>query len=263
MPSQRNKRWSDEERARERELFREMGSEGVSESRKREIRDEIVTNHLALVEHMARRFRDRGEQHDDLVQVGMIGLINAVDRFDPEREVEFSTFATPTIIGEIKRHFRDRGWSIRVPRRLQEIRLKLTHATAELSQKNGRSPTVAELAQAIGVTEEEVLEGLESAQAYATLSLDASSSDDDEGQGQSISAKLGRDDAEMANVEIRESLKPALDRLSPRERQIIVLRFFENKTQTEIAQEVGISQMQVSRLLTKTLARMRRSFDDD
>jgi RNA polymerase sigma-B factor len=129
-------------------------------------RDELVTIHLPLVEHLARRFRDRGEPHDDLVQVGTIGLIKAVDRFDPDRGVEFSTYATPTIVGEIKRHFRDRGWSIRVPRRLQEMRQHISQATAELSQKSGRSPTVAELAEALDLSEEEILEGLESSQAY-------------------------------------------------------------------------------------------------
>lgn len=210
--------------------------------------------HLPLVEHLARRFRDRGESHDDLVQVGTIGLIKAVDRFDPERGVEFSTYATPTIVGEIKRHFRDRGWAIRVPRRLQEMRLALTRATAELTQSTGRSPTVRELAAHLGVSEDEVLEGLESAQAYATASLDSGSDDPD---APALADTLGADDAALEGVEYRESLRPLLAALPERERRIIVLRFFRNMTQSQIAEEVGISQMHVSRLLARSLAQLR------
>ena len=224
--------------------------------RRREVRDHLVTMHLALVEHLARRFRDRGEPHEDLVQVGTIGLIKAVDRFDLDRGVEFSTYATPTIVGEIKRHFRDRGWAIRVPRRLQEMRLLLNRATAELTQQYGRSPTVAELAAHLGVTQDEVLEGLDSAQAYATASLDASGGSDDDSGG-SFMATLGELDTELEGVENRESLKPLLAALPEREQRILALRFFQNKTQSQIAQEVGLSQMHVSRLLARTLATLR------
>jgi RNA polymerase sigma-B factor len=221
-------------------------------------RDELVTMHLPLVEHLARRFRDRGEPHDDLVQVGTIGLIKAVDRFDPDRGVEFSTYATPTIVGEIKRHFRDRGWSIRVPRRLQELRQQISIATAELSQKSGRSPTVAELAEALSISEEEVLEGLESAQAYSTLSIDSSSGGgDDDSTTASLTDTLGAEDEALAGVEYRESLKPLLAALSERERQIILMRFFKNMTQAQIAEEIGVSQMHVSRILAKSLAQLR------
>lgn len=227
-------------------------------------RDEIVTMHLPLVEHLARRFRDRGEPHDDLVQVGTVGLIKAVDRFDPDRGVEFSTYATPTILGEIKRHFRDRGWSIRVPRRLQELRQQINHAQAELSQSSGRQPTVAEIAKFLEVDEDDVLEGLESAQAYSTMSLDAGGgSGDDESDSGSLTDTLGQEDSALEGVEYRESLKPLLAALTDRERQIIMMRFFQNKTQAEIAEAVGVSQMHVSRLLAKSLAQLRVGLMDD
>ncbi|MET7288256.1 RNA polymerase sigma factor SigF [Streptomyces sp. NPDC005573] len=219
-----------------------------------ELRNRLVRMHLPLVEHLARRFRNRGEPLDDLTQVATIGLIKSVDRFDPERGVEFSTYATPTVVGEIKRHFRDKGWAVRVPRRLQELRLSLTTATAELSQQHGRSPTVHELAEKLAISEEEVLEGLESANAYSTLSLDVPDTDD---ESPAVADTLGAEDEALEGVEYRESLKPLLEDLPPREKRILLLRFFGNMTQSQIAQEVGISQMHVSRLLARTLAQLR------
>ncbi|MBK3623869.1 RNA polymerase sigma factor SigF [Streptomyces asoensis] len=219
-----------------------------------EMRNQLVRMHLPLVEHLARRFRNRGEPLDDLTQVATIGLIKSVDRFDPERGVEFSTYATPTVVGEIKRHFRDKGWAVRVPRRLQELRLALTTATAELSQLHGRSPTVHELAEKLAISEEEVLEGLESANAYSTLSLDVPDTDD---ESPAVADTLGAEDEALEGVEYRESLKPLLEDLPPREKRILLLRFFGNMTQSQIAQEVGISQMHVSRLLARTLAQLR------
>jgi RNA polymerase sigma-B factor len=219
-----------------------------------ELRNKLVRMHLPLVEHLARRFRNRGEPLDDLTQVATIGLIKSVDRFDPDRGVEFSTYATPTIVGEIKRHFRDKGWAVRVPRRLQELRLSLTTATAELSQLHGRSPTVHELAEKLAISEEEVLEGLESANAYSTLSLDVPDTDD---ESPAVADTLGAEDEALEGVEYRESLKPLLEDLPPREKRILLLRFFGNMTQSQIAQEVGISQMHVSRLLARTLAQLR------
>ncbi|WP_369273334.1 RNA polymerase sigma factor SigF [Streptomyces sp. R11] len=218
------------------------------------LRNQLVRMHLPLVEHLARRFRNRGEPLDDLTQVATIGLIKSVDRFDPERGVEFSTYATPTVVGEIKRHFRDKGWAVRVPRRLQELRLALTTATAELSQQHGRSPTVHELAEKLAISEEEVLEGLESANAYSTLSLDVPDTDD---ESPAVADTLGAEDEALEGVEYRESLKPLLEDLPPREKRILLLRFFGNMTQSQIAQEVGISQMHVSRLLARTLAQLR------
>ena len=256
-------RWGDAERARERELIAVMADTDVDDPVHRRARDELVTLHLPLVHFLARRFRDRGEPLDDLVQVGTIGLIKAVDRFDPERGVEFSTYATPTIVGEIKRHFRDKGWAIRVPRRLQELRISLGQATAELSQKSGRAPTVAELAAHLGISEDDVIEGLEGAQAYSTTSLDAHAGGDDGDDAPSLADRLGTDDLDLEAVEYRESLKPLLAALPSRERRILALRFFHGMTQSEIAAEVGISQMHVSRLLAKSLATLREGMLDD
>ncbi|MFC9703791.1 RNA polymerase sigma factor SigF [Streptomyces sp. NPDC056943] len=242
------------DRSGARALFIELRELPEGSPEKAELRNRLVRMHLPLVEHLARRFRNRGEPLDDLTQVATIGLIKSVDRFDPERGVEFSTYATPTVVGEIKRHFRDKGWAVRVPRRLQELRLSLTTATAELSQQHGRSPTVHELAERLGISEEEVLEGLESANAYSTLSLDVPDTDD---ESPAVADTLGAEDEALEGVEYRESLKPLLEDLPPREKRILLLRFFGNMTQSQIAQEVGISQMHVSRLLARTLASLR------
>ncbi len=248
-------------RIRSAELFVTCREEELSAPVRAKAREDLVHLHLPLVQHCARRFRNRGEPHDDLVQVGTIGLIKAVDRFDTDRGVEFSTYATPTIIGEMKRYFRDKGWAIRVPRRLQELRMQITATTAELTQKLGRSPTPRELAGVIGCTVEEIIEGVESSNAYSTLSLDANDSSDD-GRPSMLDI-LGVEDHNLAHVEIRESLKPLLEGLDPRERRILLLRFFKNMTQSQIAEEIGVSQMHVSRLLTRTLAQLRTSLELD
>ncbi len=245
-----------QDRNHARELFAQLVDPGVEDTRRQRIRDELVEMHLPLVEYLARRFRNRGEPLDDLIQVATIGLIKSVDRFDLERGVEFSTYATPTVVGEIKRHFRDKGWAIRVPRRLQELKLSLTKATQELSQRNGRSPTVSELAAHLKMTDEEVLEGLESANAYSAVSLDAPDGGDDDSP--SVQDTLGITDEAIEGVEYRESLKPLLEKLPPREKKILLLRFFGNMTQSQIATELGISQMHVSRLLARTLAQLRQ-----
>jgi RNA polymerase sigma-B factor len=243
------------DRARARELFSQLAALPDDAQERQPLRDELVEMHLPLVEYLARRFHNRGELHDDLVQVATIGLIKSVDRFDLGRGVEFSTYATPTIVGEIKRHFRDKGWAIRVPRRLQELKLALAKATGELSQANGRSPTVSELAKHLELSEEEVLEGLESANAYSTVSLDAPDGGDSDALA--VADTLGSLDAALEGVEYRESLKPLLDELPAREKRILLLRFFGNMTQSQIAAELGISQMHVSRLLARTLAQLR------
>ena len=248
-------------RLRHQELFAVYRDAGVSESTRLDAREGLVRLHLPLVEHCARRFRNRGEPLEDLVQVGTIGLIKSIDRFDLERGVEFSTYATPTIIGEVKRYFRDKGWAIRVPRRLQELRMQISSTTAELTQELGRSPTPRELAQAIGCSVEEIIEGIESSNAYSTLSLDAADDTGDEG-GVSMLDMMGLDDAELEHIEIRESLKPLLEALPPREKRILLLRFFRNKTQSEIADEIGVSQMHVSRLLSRTLDELRTSLQE-
>ena len=239
-------------------LFADFTAEGIGEARRTECRDALVHLHLPLVEHCARRFRNRGEPYDDLLQVGTIGLLKSIDRFDPDRGVEFSTYATPTIIGEIKRYFRDKGWAIRVPRRLQEMRMMIGAATSELSQSLGRSPTPREIAERIGVTVEDVMEGLESSNAYSTLSLDAGGDGSDEG-GPSMLDAIGEDDAALEHVEIRESIKPLIEQLPAREKQILLLRFFRGMTQSQIAAEIGVSQMHVSRLLNRTLEQLRES----
>jgi RNA polymerase sigma-B factor len=244
-------------RERSRTLFTQLTALHSSPIDRSRARGELVELHAPLVEHCARRFLNRGEPFEDLVQVGTIGLIKAVDRFDPERGVEFSTYATPTILGEIKRHFRDKGWAIRVPRRLQELRMAIASATSELSQRLGRSPTPREVAERLGVSIEDVLEGIESANAYSTLSLDAGEGAED-GLG-SILETMGIPDDALEHVEIRESIRPLIERLPPREKQILLLRFFRQMTQSQIAAEIGISQMHVSRLLTRTLAELRES----
>lgn len=246
-------------RKRSAALFVVFHDEDESQARRDGARDGLVHLHLPLVEHCARRFRNRGEPLEDLVQVGTIGLIKSIDRFDSFRGVEFSTYATPTIIGEIKRYFRDKGWAIRVPRRLQELRMQIGAATAELTQSLGRSPTVRELAESIGCSVEEIVEGIESSNAYSTLSLDAS--DDSDDSAASMLDAIGVDDAGLEHVEIRESIKPLLDRLEPREKKILLLRFFKNMTQSQIAEEIGVSQMHVSRLLTRTLEQLRTSLE--
>jgi RNA polymerase sigma-B factor len=242
-------------------LFIEFTDPATSDARRATCREDLVRLHLPLVDHCARRFMNRGEPLDDLVQVGTIGLIKSVDRFDIGREVEFSTYATPTIIGEIKRYFRDKGWAIRVPRRLQELRMSISSVTGDMAQDLGRSPTPREIADKIGVSVEEVMEGIESANAYSTLSLDAGDGND-EGSGASMLDTLGMDDEALGHVEIRESIKPLIEELPAREKRILLLRFFRGMTQSQIADEIGVSQMHVSRLLNRTLEELRSSLSE-
>jgi RNA polymerase sigma-B factor len=229
------------------ERFAETGDVGL--------RDELVAAHLGLAEYLARRFANRGEPLDDLVQVASLGLFKAVGRFDPTREVEFSTYATHTIVGELKRHFRDKGWAIRAPRRMQELYLRLGKVIGSLGQELGRSPTIAELAAEVEVSEEEVLEALEAGAAYRFASLDAPTGGDNEGE--TLASRLGEEDPRLANAERRATLSPLLAQLPPREQTILQLRFFEGLTQSEIAKQLGISQMHVSRLLARSVAQLR------
>jgi RNA polymerase sigma-B factor len=245
---------------RSAELFLALADDRTSSSTRTSAREELVALHQPHVEHCARRFRNRGEPFEDLLQVGIIGLLKAIDRFDAERGVEFSTYATPTILGEIKRHFRDKGWAIRVPRRLQELRMQITTVSAELTQSLGRSPTAPELAAAMDCSVEEIVEGLESGNAYATLSLDAG--DDSEDGAATMLDAIGVDDANIAHIDLRESIKPLLEQLDHREKRILLLRFFRNMTQSQIADEIGVSQMHVSRLLTRTLAQLREGLGE-
>ncbi|MDT0309392.1 RNA polymerase sigma factor SigF [Streptomyces sp. DSM 44917] len=220
------------------------------------VRNTLVELNLALVKYAASRFRSRSEPMEDIVQVGTIGLIKAIDRFEADRGVEFPTFAMPTIIGEIKRFFRDTSWSVRVPRRLQELRLDLAKAGDELAQKLDRSPTVAELAERLGISEDEVVEGMAASNAYTASSLDAQPEEDDS-EG-ALADRIGYEDHGLEGIEYIESLKPLIAELAPRDRKILSLRFVANMTQSEIGEELGISQMHVSRLLARTLGRLRR-----
>ena len=242
-----------------REIFTAYQAAGDEQERAKH-RERLVSQHIGLVEFLARRFRNRGEPVEDLIQVGTIGLLKAIDRFDLDREVEFSTYATPTIVGELKRHFRDKGWAVRVPRRLQELHLELTKTVGNLAHDLGRSPTVEEIAKAAGISEEEVLEGLEIAQAYNFTSLDAPI--DSEDGSTSFADQLGGEDEQLENLEYRASLAPEMAKLPERERKIVFLRFFKGLTQSEIAARLGISQMHVSRLLTRTLAQLREALGE-
>jgi RNA polymerase sigma-B factor len=242
-------------------LFAELATLQKDDPRRERLREILVEEHLPLVRHFARRFSNRGEPFDDLLQVGTLGLIAAIDRFDPSRGVEFLSFAVPTITGEIKRHFRDQGWSVRVPRRLQELHLSLNAAVGELAQKNGRAPTPSELAEHLGIPRAEVLEGLAVANAYRSSSLDERLSGEDDSP--TLAATLGEEDAALEGVEYRESLQPLLATIPARERRILILRFFGNMTQSQIAADIGISQMHVSRLLSQTLAKLREGLLKD
>ena len=217
----------------------------------RALRNELVEEHMRLAEFLARRFSHRGESADDLPQVALVGLLKAVERFEPERGLQFSSFATPTITGELKRHFRDRGWAVRVPRRIQELHLELDRTVADLSQELGRPPTPSEIAHRAGVLEEDVLESMEAGSLYRLASLDSSRSDDE--SAPSPAQRLGEIDDELVAVEDRVAVSEMLSILPEREQQIVYLRFFEGLTQSEIAEHIGISQMHVSRLLMRSI----------
>jgi len=225
------------------------------------LRDRLVTGYLPIAQHIARRFSNRGEPLDDLVQVATVGLINAVDRFSPERGSDFFSFAVPTISGEVRRHFRDLGWSMRVPRRLKDLHVSINGAVSYLSQDLGHAPKPTEIALHLGVPVADVLEGLEASEAYRSSSLDEMLSSE---QGSATVGELvGEADAELDRVDSRQALRPVLAELAERERTIVLLRFFGNMTQTQIADHVGISQMHVSRLLSQTLDRLRASLDPE
>jgi RNA polymerase sigma-B factor len=215
-------------------------------------REELIEANLALASQLARRFLHRGEPYEDLVQVSSVALIKSVDRYDPARGVDFAPFATRTIIGELKRHFRDKGWAVRASRRVQELYLELGHSSAALVQQLGRNPTVPELAEATGASEEAVIEALEAGQGYRAASIDASESADEP-----LLARLGEHDTSYDLVEDRVLLGPALATLPVREQSILHMRFVEGLTQSEIAEAVGVSQMHVSRLLTSSLQKLR------
>lgn len=242
------------------ERFAELRGLDRNSARYAELRDELVTHFLPVAQRLARRFRNRGESMEDLEQVATLGLINAVDRFDPDRGADFLSFAVPTVLGELRRHFRDATWSIRVPRRLKELHLAISGAVGELSQRLGRAPTPSEIAEHLELPREDVFAGLEVSLAQRSASLDEALQQGEQ-EGLSLGDTIGSEDPQLAAVDERESLHPLLDHLPERERKILVLRFVHNLTQTQIAEQVGVSQMHVSRLLSKTLTRLREGLD--
>jgi RNA polymerase sigma-B factor len=237
-------------------LLVELHELDENDPRRASLREQLVELHMPLVVYLARRFSGRNEPMNDLVQVGAIGLIKAIDRFDPSRKLEFSTYATPTILGEIKRHFRDTGWLVHVPRRAQELQTTLNAARADLSQELGRAPTVKELAERVEIDEEIVLEALDVGRAYSGVPLDVLAAP---GETVPEHPMLGVLDEGFDQVEQRELLRKAIAKLPENEREILLLRFIASKTQTEIASIVGVSQMQVSRLVARGLRRLRES----
>jgi RNA polymerase sigma-B factor len=235
----------------DRELLREYHLHGNASAR-----EELIERYMSLVRSLARRYAYRGEQLEDLVQIGAIGLIKAIDRFDVERGVELTTYATPNIIGEIKRHFRDKGWSVRVPRGLQELNVQLSRLIEQLTVQLGRSPTIPELAEAAHVEEEEVLEALESSRAYTSLSLSSGTGGDDEEDLDPLES-IGSEEPRYEISEDWAAIEPGLRALDNREKAILHLRFFNGLTQSQIAQQIGISQMHVSRLIRRALQNIR------
>jgi RNA polymerase sigma-B factor len=248
------------ERSEAIRLLTELHGLPESSPQRQVLRDKLVEMHMPLVEYLARRFSGRNEPLPDLVQVGAIGLLKSIDRFDPDRGLEFSTYATPTILGEIKRYFRDSGWLVHVPRRAQELQATLATSRAELSQELQRAPTVAELAERTGLREEDIIEALDAARGYSGVPLDALT--DENHGGNAAQAMLAQLDERFEQVERREMLRPAMEALPERERYILLLRFVAGKSQTEIATIVGVSQMQVSRLVTRSLAKLRSALTE-
>jgi RNA polymerase sigma-B factor len=236
-------------------LFEQLAALDEHDPNRSGLRNELVTGHLPLAEHIAARFSNRGVPREDLVQVATLGLINAVDRFQPDRGTDFLSFAVPTVMGEVRRHFRDASWSMHVPRRLKELNLAINAASAELSQRLGRAPTPSELARHLDLSQEQVYEGLEAGNAYHSMSLDEALSAD--ADSDALGETLGETDAALDGVEDYESLRPLIEQLPERERTILTLRFFRHMTQTQIADRIGISQMHVSRLLARTLEQLR------
>ena len=219
-------------------------------------REAIVTRCLPLAEHIARRFNNRGMEFDDLVQVARLGLVAAVDRFDVENGADFVSFAVPTIMGELRRHFRDRGWAVRVPRRLKELNVAMSSAISALTHQLGRAPTATELAAELGVDREEMVQALIARDCYRTTSLDAPLTTGD-GDGGTLGAMMGAAESDYELVLNREAVRALISRLDDRQRDVLRMRFFESMTQSQIAEQLGVSQMHVSCILSRTLAGMR------
>jgi RNA polymerase sigma-B factor len=234
-----------------------------SRTRDPQLREQLIMAHMNLVRYLARKFANRGEPLEDLIQVGTIGLINAIDRFDPERGIRFATYATPTIVGEIRRHFRDKGWAVKVPRRLQELSLAASKAIEELTQRLDRAPTAKEIADRLGVDENQALEAIELGELYELPSLDRELGEDSDESSAVLADYIGQVDIELERFERRARLAQALSELPERERRIIQLRFLQNLSQTEVARRLKISQMHVSRLQHRALQRLRELVRED
>ncbi len=227
------------------------------------LREELVERFMPLARRLAARYAGGAEPFDDLVQVASVGLVKAIDRFDPERGTAFSTFAVPTILGELKRHFRDRGWSVHVPRDVQERILKVERALAELPARLGHPPTVHEIAESIEATDEEVLEAMHAAQGHHAVSLDASAAMADGDEPTPLGERIGSEDLSFETVEYGAAIGPVLEEISERDRLVLHLRFVEDMTQSEIADKVGVSQMHVSRILRATIDRLRDAIPEE
>ena len=247
---------------RDREHTRELLAE-YAHNRDPVIKAELVELHLNLVRFLAGKFSGRGENLEDLIQVGSLGLVKALDRYDPERGNEFTTYATPTIVGEIKRHFRDKGWAMKIPRRLQELNQAVNRTAERLSTDLGRIPTAQQIADELGVTAEEVLEAQELGRAYNMVSLNSDLDGEDEGKPASLLDYLGQEDLDLERVEDRMALRRAFATLPAREQRLMFLRYFENLSQSDIARLLDISQMHVSRLQQRSLERMKQALADE
>jgi RNA polymerase sigma-B factor len=249
---------AEEQLSAERPLLRRYAKE-----RSPQVREELVQRFMPLARRLAARYAGGAEPYDDLVQVASVGLVKAIDRFDPERGTAFSTFAVPTILGELKRHFRDRGWSVHVPRDVQERILKVERALAELPARLGRAPTISDIAERLEVTPEEVLEAMHASQGHHAVSLDASSSHGDSEEPAPLGERIGAEDLGFDTVEYGAAIEPTLREISERDRKVLHLRFVEDMTQSEIADRVGVSQMHVSRILRATLDKLREAVRED
>lgn len=245
------------DKERTRELFRRYKEEGDEEAR-----EQLIVSHVNLVRYIAAKFKNRGEPLDDLIQVGTIGLIKAIDRFDPSRGLEFTTYATPTIMGEIKRHFRDKGWTIRVPRRLQELSAKVNSATDELTAQLQRSPSIEEVADYLGTTADEVLEAMESSSAYSSVPLEGQGNNEED-DAPSVIDRYASVDGDLEASDDRIVLEEVIGEFPEADQQAIRMRFIDGMTQVEIAKRLGISQVQVSRMLRRALRRIQDKIDPE
>lgn len=244
------------DKQRTKRLFDRYKNQGDEDAR-----EQLIVNHLNLVRYLAAKFKNRGEPLDDLIQVGTVGLIKAIDRFEPDRGLEFTTYATPTILGEIKRHFRDKGWSVRVPRRLQELSAKVNTATDDLTKELQRKPTIEEIAQVVDASVDDVLEAMESSSAYSAVPLETTGSEDEDAP--SVIDRYATEDSQLVGADDRMVIEDTIRDFSPREQEVVKMRFIDGYTQVEIANKLGISQVQVSRLLRKTLKKIQEKIDPE